>query len=369
MGNQKNKCIEEELRDLDRDETFKVDRFDMYSWIQNNYKMLTHGLTEYIGKLDPVVPSGKSIREVLVCGMGGSAIAGDLANVAVQNFLPVPYSVVKSYQAPNSIGEGTLQIIISYSGNTEESIWAYTQGHNRGANIVVITAGGALEELASLNGYPCIMIPPDCPAPRLALGYLVTAALAVLDNVFHEITGIDEIVQDAIISVKRGVKKFEKALPLQKNFTKQLAVDIHKVCPVVIGSDITWPAALRFQTQLNENAKWPCHASRLPEMDHNEIVAYSHSGPATSRTGIILMRDKDDHVRTQLRQDFTIDLLENSVAWIKQLKGEGKNCFARVCNLIQAADFTSYYLACARGLDPFEIQAISSLKDRLGKIK
>ena len=369
MEKKKITWMEEEFHDLDRDDTYAVDRSNMYSWLEKIDKILSSSLSRFLGKIDTVASINHEIREVLVCGMGGSAIAGDVAWLAVQDMLPVPYRVIKGYSAPASLGPGSLQIVVSYSGNTEESIWAYTQGHNRGADVVAITSGGALAELASHAGRPCVLVPPDCPAPRLALGYLLTAVLAVLDRAFDEIHGLEETVEEAVVSLKHGIRKYEKGLGLQKNIAKRLAADIHGAYPVIIGSDLTWPAALRFQTQLNENSKWPCHATRLPEMNHNEIVAYSNPGPAASRTGIVMLRDKDDHPRVQLRQDFTVDMIENTVAWVRQLKGEGKNAFARVCNLLQAADFTSYYLACGRGIDPMDIAAISILKEHLGKVK
>jgi glucose/mannose-6-phosphate isomerase len=359
----------EDFEDLDSPTTYAVDPSGVYGWIEKWDSQLEDGSGRYVGKIDLRDLKKAEISEVIVCGMGGSAIAGDVAFAAVREMVPVPCGVVRGYVLPLSLGKSTLQIVVSYSGDTEESISAYTQGHNRGAKVVVVASGGALKDVARHHGCPCIELPPDCLAPRTALGYLLTAVLGVLMSAFDEVHGLEEMIGDAVTSLKRGLKRFERDLPFEKNQTKQLAHDIHGVFPVVVGTELTFPAALRFQAQLNENSKWPCHASKLPEMNHNEVVAYSQPGPATKRTGIIMLLDEDDHPRTQARQNFTIDLLEQHVAWVGRLKGEGKGSFARLINLIQAADFTSYYLACGRGLDPRRIRAIDELKDRMGKVQ
>jgi glucose/mannose-6-phosphate isomerase len=369
MVDQCEKWPEEEFQDLDKEETYQVDRSDMYGFIRKSAEMVSFGLNEFIGKLSDRLSGIKGVSEILVCGMGGSAISGEVAYAAVRDMLKVPYRVVRYYCPQSSIKKSTLLVIVSYSGNTEESIWAYTQGHDKGANVVTISSGGALAELSARHGHPHIRLPGDCPAPRLALGYLVAALLAILEAVFDEVNGLGNVLDHTVTALKSGEKRFDRDLPLQKNIAKKLAMDIHQAFPVIIGSDLTWPAALRFQTQLNENAKWPAHASMFPEMNHNEIVAYTRPGPLTRHIGAILLRDADDHPRVQLRQDFTADMLETGLAWVRQLKGEGMNPFARLMNLIQIADYTSYYLACGRGIDPMEINAISILKERMGKAK
>ena len=361
--------LAEDFEDLDDPTTYAVDPSGVCGWIERWPQQLEEGIKKYIGKLDFSIPEAGSISEVLICGMGGSAIAGDVAYSAVRDMISVPYRVVRGYILPKSLGENTFQIVVSYSGNTEEAIWAYSQGHNHGAKIVVITSGGALAEMAEHHNYPLILLPPDCLAPRMALGYLLAAVLGVLDAVFDAVRISETDLDDAVTSLKRGKKKYARELPYEKNFAKKLAHDIHGVFPVVVASELTWPVALRFQAQLNENSKWPCHPTRIPEMNHNEIVACSQPGPATKRTGIIMLRDRDDHPRVKFRQDFTIDIIETHTAWVKMLKGEGKTLLGRVLSLIQTADYVSYYLACARGLDPVRIRAIDELKDKLGKVQ
>jgi glucose/mannose-6-phosphate isomerase len=179
---------------------------------------------------------------------------------------------------------------------------------------------------------------------------------------------LDSALAEASTALKRGMKRYARELPFDKNFAKRLAYDIQGVWPVIIGSEATFPIAVRFAAQLNENANWPAHASAIPEMNHNEIVAYTQDGPASNRTGIIFLRDKDDHPRVQFRQEFTADIVEKNVAWIHVVKGEGKGFLSRMLTMLQTADYASYYLAVARGLDPLSIHAIDMLKERLGKI-
>jgi glucose/mannose-6-phosphate isomerase len=360
--------ISEEFDDLDDLTTYAVDPAGVYGWIERTGSLLEDGVRNFMGKLD-LAGFGSQFREVLICGMGGSAISGDIAKAVVFRELPVPISVVRGYTQPGGLGKGVLQIVVSYSGNTEESIWAYTQGHNRGAHLVVITSGGALKELAERNGHPLIVLPDDYPAPRLAIGHLLAAVLSVFDAAFDGMDFISESLADAVISLNRGVRRYQRDLPFDRNVAKKLAHDLHEAIPVVVGSALTWPVALRFRAQLNENAKWPCFVSMIPEMNHNEIVAYTWPGPVSGKIGLVMLVDKDDHPRVQFRQEFASDMVEDRISWVNHVKGEGKTLLGRLMSMIQTADFSSYYLACARGIDPLKIEAIDTLKERLGKLQ
>ncbi len=359
----------EDFEDLDGPATYAADPSGVYGWIETSDQRLSDAKSLYLGASRPPIERRDDIREVLICGMGGSAISGDIAYSVTSQSLPVPCRVVRGYTLPVSLGPGTLLIVVSYSGNTEESVWAYTQGHNRMANVVAIATGGALGDLADRHGTPLVKLPTDYPAPRLALPHLLCAVLSVLSAAFEGMEFIHESVEDAIVSLKRGANRYSRDLQYDKNFAKRLAYDIHGSFPVIAAAELTWPAALRFQAQINENSKWPCHACMIPEMNHNEVVAYAQAGPATGRTGILFLRDKDDHPRVKFRQDFTSDLVRKHVAWVHELKGEGKTLLGRLMSMMQTADYTSYYLACARGLDPLTIRAIDTLKERLGKIQ
>jgi glucose/mannose-6-phosphate isomerase len=370
MTKKKNEfCAKEHFADLDSAETYKADIHGMYDWIRHSDRPFAEGMSKFKNAIKGQIKNIKDIREILICGMGGSAICGDVANVAFGHNLQIPYRVIRGYSLPSSLGPNTLQIVVSYSGGTEESIWAYTQGHNRSAKIIVLCSGGILKELADRHKHPVITLSTGYPAPRLALSHMSTAIISIISELFGEPEGLEDKLKDTAQVLRRASKKFDKELPIEKNFAKRIAKDLHGVSPVIIGSELTWPAALRFQSQLNENSKWPAHACMIPEMNHNEIVAYTRDGIATFHTGVILLKDKDDHPRVRLRQDFTAGMIEETVSWVSEMKGEGKSPFARVMSLILAADYTSYYFACGRGIDPLEINAISNLKDRLGKMK
>ncbi len=358
----------ENFEDLDSPSTYAVDPSGVYDWLERMDSLLEDGRKQFFERDRPVINTGSEIREVIIAGMGGSAISGDMAYAVVAWSLPVPLRVIRGYLLPASIGPNTLLIVVSYSGNTEEAVWAFTQGHNRGAKIVAISTGGALEDLSNRYSIPIVKMNCNYPAPRLALGHLLPAVLAVLDSVFDGLEFVNDAISDASQALKRGLNRYSRDLPFDKNFAKKLAYDMHNAWPVIVASEITRPVAMRFAAQLNENSKWPAHASILPEMNHNEIVAYAQEGPATKKTGVLFLKDKDDHPRVQFRQDFTADMVEKNVAWVHTLKGEGKNLLSRLMSMLQTADFTSYYLAVARGLDPLTIHAIDTLKERLGKL-
>ncbi|HDS30665.1 MAG TPA: SIS domain-containing protein, partial [Firmicutes bacterium] len=250
--------MKEDFEDLDNPATFAVDPSGMYGWIERMCDHLDDGAKKYLGKIIPKKYFGDGINNVVVCGMGGSAISGDFAFSAVREIIPVPFKVVRGYIEPRLLNPETLQIVISYSGNTEETIWCYEQGLSRGAKIVAIASGGELKNLAKRDGTPFVELPDDFLAPRLALGMMIPAILGVLESAFDNINGLDELIRDAVDSLKLGLNGFARDLPYDNNFPKKLAHDIHGVFPVVIASDLTLPVATRFQAQLNENSKWPC---------------------------------------------------------------------------------------------------------------
>ena len=361
--------MREEFFDLDDPTTYSYDPSGVYGWLEKSDQNLDIARKYFFENQPLEITSSREITNVVICGMGGSAIAGDLAWSVAARDLKVPCSIVRGYMLPAWVGQGTLLIVVSYSGNTEEAVWCYSQGFNRKADVVAISTGGALADMANRHGVPHLKLDCDYPAPRLALTHLLPAVLYVLSQCFEGFEFFNDALRDAVQSVKRGLNRYTRDLPFDKNFAKRLAYDIHGTFPVIAASEQTMPAAMRFAAQLNENGKWPAHVSVIPEMNHNEVVAYGQPGPATKRTGMIFIRDKDDHPRVQFRQDFTIDLVEKNVAWVHQIKGEGKTFLARLFSILQTADFASYYLAIGRGIDPMNIRAIDMLKERLGKLK
>ena len=157
--------------------------------------------------------------------------------------------------------------------------------------------------------------------------------------------------------LSEGAEMAAREIEFDRNQAKKLARDIHSCFPVIIGDETTYPAAFRFMTQLNENAKWPCHATSLPEMSHNEIVAYSNANPITNKLGIIFLRGSENK-RIKIRQDEMIRMFDKKAAFVREFH-------TGVMHLILFADFVSYYLACARGLDPSDICPITELKEKL----
>jgi len=361
--------MNEEFFDLDDPTTYAYDPGGVYGWLEKTDRSLEIA-RKYFFENSPLDLQPKNeITNVVICGMGGSAVSGDLAWSVVANHLMVPCRIVKGYMLPAGTGPGTLLIVVSYSGNTEEAIWCYTQGYNRKADVVTISTGGALADMAARHGVPHLKLECDYPAPRLALTHLLPAVLYVFHKCFGGFDFLNEALQDSVQALKRGLHRYSRDLPFDKNFAKHLAFDIHNAFPVIVSGEQTMPVAMRFAAQLNENGKWPAHVSVIPEMNHNEVVAYGQPGPATGMSGILFLRDKDDHPRVVFRQDFTKDLVEQHVAWVHMVKGEGKTFLGRIFSMLQTADFTSYYLAVARGLDPLSIRAIDTLKERLGKLK
>ncbi|MFH1677162.1 MAG: bifunctional phosphoglucose/phosphomannose isomerase [bacterium] len=353
--------FETEFEDLDNPQTYAVDPKGFYKWIFESGKQLEEAVEKHFAEI--AEKSSEGITHVTVCGMGGSAIAGDVLYGYIREQLPVPYNVIRGYEAPSGLGPGTLLIAISYSGNTEETISLFEEGIKRGAKIAVICSGGKLEELAKKHDCRLIKVRDDIPAPRLALPTLLAALASVLNENFTETIGIKRELDNSVKELNQNAEEVAREIEFDRNPAKKLARDIHSCFPILIGTEITYPAAFRFMTQLNENAKWPCHATSLPEMSHNEIVAYSQANWITKKLGIIFLRHTSDNERIKIRQDEMIRMFDKKAAFVREFMT------GSVMSSILFADFVSYYLACAQGLDPSDISPITDLKEKLNGMR
>jgi glucose/mannose-6-phosphate isomerase len=356
---------EEKLLDLDNDKTYKIDEGNSYDWIYNWPELLANGINRFLGEeFVPDVDAG-SITGVYICGMGGSAIAGEILGSLLRNHLEIPVSVIRDYTLPSTVNEKSLVIGISYSGNTEETISAINGAVGKNAKILGVTTGGELEDILNTSGFEIIKLRSDYPAPRLALPELLTALFSIFYKCFEGWKLENASVARSIEVLNENRESLSLNTPTKNNPAKQLAIKLHSGFPILLGTDVIRPVLLRFQAQLNENSKWPAHVAVIPEFDHNEIVAFSHDGPATGMSGLLVIYDDDDHPRNARRLEYTVDLIKPKMKWMQGIRDHEKNYLARMLSLIQVADFATYYLACARGIDPMDISAIEDLKLKL----
>jgi len=300
-------------------------------------------------------------RALVVAGMGGSASSGDLLAACVADRLDVPVVVHRGYGLPALAGERDLVVASSYSGDTAEVVSAAEAALGRGASLVVVTAGGRLAALAAERGVPRVALPGGL-MPRMALGYLFFPLLAVLraaDRSVVKSTEVDEAlaVLDALAADLRPER------PEADNEAKRLAMAIGDRLPVVYGGPTTGLVAYRWKTDLEENAKTFAAAGALPEMNHNEIEAWA--GPPARARHLVLLRDRDEADAIARRFALLHELIGAAAGGTSEVWPRGGGLLARLLSLVYLGQWTSYYLALLRGVDPWTIPTLEALKARM----
>ena len=303
------------------------------------------------------------IQNIMVLGMGGSAIGGDVARVMAQNHCTVPIIVNRSYTIPQWVDTQTLILASSYSGDTEETLSAFLQCRERNCPIVVLSTGGELTDSANELGLDKISIPRGYQ-PRAALGFSFTLLLLTLQR-------LGFLSKEVIDGVKNSITPLEilsSELSKSENKALEIAKKIHITCPIIYGSeDLTWVAALRFRGQLAENAKMLSFHHNFPEQNHNEIEGWTTNPDIMNRLSIIWLRDVDDHPRTQIRMDISSSLLNAYAGSHLTISQMGSQRTERLLKLIHIIDWISFYAALLNTVDPTPVDRIQELKGRISQ--
>jgi glucose/mannose-6-phosphate isomerase len=275
----------------------------------------------------------------------------------------VPVTVVKGYEAPSFVGPGTLCFAVSYSGNTEETVEAAQAAAEAGAQLVVLSTGGALGEMAIAAGAPHLVL-PDIPMPRAGVGAVSIPVLAVLEQV-GLFPGASQYIADAVDQLKRRRDK----LIQDGNPAQHTARLIGRTVPIAYGGDaLGATAAYRFKCQVNENAKAPAFAASVPEMCHNEICGWGQHGDVTRQVlTVVRFRHDFEHPQTTRRFDLTYDILDEVVHTIVDVQAEGEGTLAQLFDLIIQGDFISLHMAVEAQVDPGPIPVLVALKDALAE--
>jgi glucose/mannose-6-phosphate isomerase len=288
--------------------------------------------------------------KVIVVGMGGSGVAGDL----LKHFLKKPVFVVKEAKTPLFTDERTLLIAVSYSGNTIETISALEDGLAKGAKALCLSSGGRLGEIASKRDLPFIQIPGGIQ-PRLALGYLFLPLLVTM----RQINNKDKELQEMIFILKKQAQKFKKGVSIQENPAKQLAQRLYQKVPLIWGVEgVTDVVAKRWKNQFNENSKQPAFWNSLPELLHNEVESFTLD---RLQGHIILLRSHLDTEYTKQIELLKVIFKEKGVSF-EEVWAEGMSKIAQVFSLIYLGDFVSAYLGVLNKVDPTPVEVIKHLK-------
>jgi glucose/mannose-6-phosphate isomerase len=310
------------------------------------------------------LPARDKVEHVVVLGMGGSGIAGDILAVAAQPFMSLPVVVSKSYELPAFVGEGSLVFAISFSGDTEETVEAATEAAVQGASMVCITGGGELGRLAVGWGTPVVPVPSSIPQPRAALGAMAIPPLIVLEDI-GLFPGAGQWIDDAVEQLKWRVQR----LTTDDNEAAQLARRIGRTIPLIYGGGaIGATAAQRWKTQCNENAKLPAFYNAHPELCHNEVCGWGQAGDVTRQTiTAVGLRHDFEHPQVVRRFELAWKLMDEVVASIEEVHAEGEGQLAQLLDLVLVGDFVSLHLAFQEGIDPGPVPALTDLKAALSE--
>ena len=301
--------------------------------------------------IEPIEASG-----LIVCGMGGSAIGGDLAAAALGSRLGKPLDVVRGYGVPAWTPPDRAILCSSYSGNTEETIACYAAAEAVGAQRIVATTGGAIGDAARSDGVPVIGMPAGLQ-PRAAVGYTFAIAAEVA-----ALVGAGPAIRTEIDS---SASHLESARESLLALAADVAGRIHGSVPLLYGCGLTTPVAYRWKCQVNENAKLPAFGHSIPELDHNEIVGWA--GAEAGAFSALLLEDKDQHPRERRRFDLTAELIADRARDVVRIETEGETRTERLLWAVMLGDLVSLELAAREAVDPTPVDLIEDLKDRLGR--
>ncbi len=314
------------------------------------------------------LPDSGGIDSIVVLGMGGSGVSGDVVQAVVEPRLGVPFRTIKSYgPLPEWIGRNTLVFAVSYSGNTEETLAAVEEARERAARVVTVSSGGALAEAAAKNGHAHVRIPPGLQ-PRASLGFLTLPLLSVL-TVMGLVTDARDDVDEAVGVISELAASCHRTKPAERNPAKQLSTRITGKVPVVYGGyGIGATAAYRFKCDLNEYGKTPAFYNQLPELDHNEIVGWNNLSDLTTENFVnILLIDPGDHERVALRFEITRSLIKGALPEVYEVRAEGRSPLARLLSLIFVTQLAAIYVALSYDVDPGPVDVITELKNQLAE--
>jgi glucose/mannose-6-phosphate isomerase len=336
----------------------------MYNWIRDFPDQIEDAVR--VGKSAQIKLNVKGIHNIVVTGLGGSAIGGDLLRSYAAQELKVPLLVNRHYFLPQFVDKNTLVVVSSYSGDTEETIAAHLDAAKRKARVLCITTNGETAKLAKLYKHPVIGTKKNYQ-PRAALGYsffpllVAFSKLGLLKNKNKEINETIKLLRaEAIIYGDPGHTQ---------NTPLKLAEHMRGKLPIIYApNDRLDSVALRWRGQIAENAKQLAYGNVLPEMNHNELVGWKQTSDLLKRIHVVFLRDKGTMRRVAVRENITKSIVARYASGVSEVWSEGTSLLARIFSLVYFGDWMSYYLALLNNEDPTPVEAIEYLKNELGKV-
>ncbi|WP_189077212.1 SIS domain-containing protein [Mangrovihabitans endophyticus] len=312
---------------------------------------------------DMELPGGDFPGGLVVCGIGGSALAGEIAAAIIGSRAHRPLQTVRGYRPEPWVGRGTFVFCPSYSGNADTTLEYFAAAHAAGATVVGLTSGGRLAELADRRGLPLVRVPAGSQ-PRTMTSFSIVTALC-LATAAEAGPDLRDEVADAADFLDELVREWGPEAPAD-SLAKSLARALHETPVMIYGSGPTTPVAHRWKTQLNETGKKVAFSSELLEADHHELCTWGHLRDPGSWAGIFLENRADQHPRAVRRMELTAEIIADTGAPTHWVSARGATRAQRILSLVLLADFVSVYTAALSKVDPSDIELISRLNRLVG---
>ncbi len=315
---------------------------------------LRHALE--IGEASSLKNAEKKISNVMITGLGGSGIGGTIVSELVAKECIVPISSNKGYDLPNYINENTLVICSSFSGNTEETLEAFEKAIGNGAEVVCVTSGGKLLELAKVNKLNYIQL-PTAESPRTMMGYSITQLLFFLNHY--------GLISDSFKTDLSNTATLIDSLQTEiQADAERISDHIEGKTPIIYACDGYEGMAVRFRQQINENAKMLCWHHIVPEMNHNELVGWRNKD---ENLAVIFFRNDTDYIRNQKRLEINKEVVSNYTSSVMEYWSKGATLIEKTFYFVNVGDHVSYILSKRNGVIAEEIEVINNLKGALAK--
>ena len=345
--------------------TFEKGEFTIMATTLKHIEGFTRQLSDALkmGQTMDLDRPGSDTRNIVIAGMGSSGISANLIESLTFGRVPIPITVCKSYNLPQFVSPHTLFIACSYSGNTEETIAALHKAMLKRASIIVISSGGKLLDMAREYNLFYIQVPSKEGSARAMIGYSMVALLYALYHTNLIGAAFIKETENAIDYLDRG----EKAIQAEAEL---IAKKLKGKLPVIYCDSRLHAMAVRFQQQINENAKQLAHVNTFPEMNHNELAGWQHLTQLLPMLQVVYLYSDHDHERVEKRMEICREVFEKKSNPIIDIIGEGASLLEQYYYLIHLTDWISYFLSRENGVEPdTTIETVVHLRAELEKAK
>lgn len=340
-----------------------IDKEDMYSHIISLPEQLLKAWQ--LGMSLPL-NLNTDIKKVIIGGMGGSAIGGDLISSYLFSLSPAPYFVQRGYELPEwAHGPKTLVITSSHSGNTEETLSLFKEGLHNGCTLFAICTGGELEQQAMENNVELWKF-DHSGQPRTAVGFSFGLLLA-LANRLGFIKDQNDTVEKSVVLMKDMQKTISKEIPIKDNLAKELALRIHGKWIAILGSGVLATVARRWKGQVSEVAKTWAQFEEIPEADHNTLAGILNPKELIDNMAILFLSAQTDHEKNKKRAILTAEIMAKEGIDTIPVEIPGEKALENIWSAITLGDFVAYYLAMLYKVDPTVIPPIQKLKQKMSE--